>query len=164
MEKKYELTDEIIGLQGRTLHRIKALRDFGDVKAGDLGGYIEREDNLSHEGECWVGNDARVFEYARIYGKAQVTGYALVFGSAKISGKARVYDDAQVFDHARIFGDARVFGDAKISDSAEVWGDAKIVDFAKVTNHAQIAASITIAGNDCINGFTRITTTSTTPA
>ena len=35
--------------QSRTLYRIKALKDFADVKAGDLGGYIEDYRNLSHD-------------------------------------------------------------------------------------------------------------------
>ena len=47
MSKKYELTDETMEWEGHTLHRIKALRDFNDVKAGDLGGWVESEDNLS---------------------------------------------------------------------------------------------------------------------
>ena len=38
MKKKYELTDQTINVDGRTLHRIKALRDFSDVQAGELGG------------------------------------------------------------------------------------------------------------------------------
>ena len=45
--KKYELTDNTINIDGITLHRIKALKDFSDVKAGDFGGWIEKEDNLS---------------------------------------------------------------------------------------------------------------------
>ena len=32
--KKYELTDEKIKFKGRTLYRIKALKSFGDIKAG----------------------------------------------------------------------------------------------------------------------------------
>ncbi|EJF84065.1 hypothetical protein MCU_00733 [Bartonella elizabethae Re6043vi] len=39
MEKKYELTDETIEVDGHTLHRIRALKDFGDLKTGDLGGF-----------------------------------------------------------------------------------------------------------------------------
>lgn len=50
MEKKYKLTDEILEVGGHVLHRIKALRDFGNVKKGDIGGWIECEDNLSHCG------------------------------------------------------------------------------------------------------------------
>ncbi|GAA5111987.1 hypothetical protein [Bartonella jaculi] len=61
IKKKYELTDETIEIRGKTLHRIRALRDFSDVEKGDLGGYIEREGNLSHEDSCWVYYNAKVY-------------------------------------------------------------------------------------------------------
>lgn len=44
MEKKFTLTNETIQREGRTLYRIKAVKDFGEVKAGDIGGYINPED------------------------------------------------------------------------------------------------------------------------
>lgn len=52
MIKKYELTNETITLKnGVVLHRIRALKSFGVVVTkGDLGGWIEKEDNLSHNG------------------------------------------------------------------------------------------------------------------
>ena len=50
MEKKYRLTEETKEWCGRTLHRIEALKDFGDVKAGDKGGWIEQEENLNQDG------------------------------------------------------------------------------------------------------------------
>ncbi len=56
MCKKYQLTNEIKQIKDRitkkitNLYRIKALKDFDDVKVGDLGGYIEKESNLSHDG------------------------------------------------------------------------------------------------------------------
>ena len=43
------------------LHRIRALRDIGgDVKKGDLGGFVEGEYNLSFEegDEAWIYDDA----------------------------------------------------------------------------------------------------------
>lgn len=58
--KKYELTNETIQIEGKKLYRIKALIDFGDVKAGDLGGFIEKESNLSHLGSAWIYDDAMV--------------------------------------------------------------------------------------------------------
>ncbi|UNF53002.1 hypothetical protein MNL01_04770 [Bartonella krasnovii] len=58
MGKKYELTDETTEVGDHTLHRIRALRDFGNVQVGDLGGFIEYEGNLSHLGNCWVYDDA----------------------------------------------------------------------------------------------------------
>ena len=52
MEKKYRLTEETINYNLKTLYRIEALKDFGDVKRGDKGGFIESENNLSHYGNC----------------------------------------------------------------------------------------------------------------
>ena len=51
--------------QSRTLCRIKALKDFGDVKAGDLGGYIEDYKNLSHDGNCWIYDNAKVMSLSQ---------------------------------------------------------------------------------------------------
>lgn len=85
MTKKYELLeDDTIKIGGRTLYHIRAVKDFGEVKKGDIGGYIEKEDNLSHEGDCWV------------------CGNACVYGKAKVGGQARIYGDAKVYDDARI--------------------------------------------------------------
>ena len=71
--KKFELTTESkINWFGRTLFRIKACIDFvtasGDeVKAGDLGGFVEKESNLSHDGKAWVCGDAEVCGDANIF-------------------------------------------------------------------------------------------------
>ncbi len=67
IKKKYKLTDETIEFDGKTLHRIRALRDFDDVKADDLGGFIQKEDNLSHDGNCWIGDYAKVYGNAKVY-------------------------------------------------------------------------------------------------
>jgi hypothetical protein len=57
---KYELTENSIKVGYMTLYQIRALKDFGDVKAGDLGGYIEQESNLSQDGECWIKDGTAV--------------------------------------------------------------------------------------------------------
>ena len=88
MEKKYELTDDFICHNGRILYRIRALRDFSNVRAGDLGGYIQTEHNLSHEGNAWVYDDAKVFDNAEVSGKVEVYGNAHIVGNAKVNGKA----------------------------------------------------------------------------
>lgn len=77
MTPKYELTDDTITVSTRTLHRIRALRDFGTVNAGNLGGYVEHERNLSHDGEAWVSGDARVSGDAWVSGAAWVSGGAI---------------------------------------------------------------------------------------
>ena len=52
--KKYELLeDDAIVREGRKLYRIQALRNVRiGVKTGAVGGYVEKEANLSHEGAC----------------------------------------------------------------------------------------------------------------
>ena len=75
MEKKYEFTGETKEFLGKTLHRIRALVDIGkDVKAGNLGGWIESEDNLSQEGDAWVTGQATVTGRATVTGQARVCG------------------------------------------------------------------------------------------
>lgn len=74
MNQKYEFTGETMRHFGRTLHRIKALENFGDVKKGDLGGWIESEDNLSASGNAWVSDDAWVSGDTRVSGDARVSG------------------------------------------------------------------------------------------
>ena len=88
MEKKYKLTDETTEWCGHTLHRIEALRDFAGVKKGDKGGWVEKEENLSHDGDCWVTDNAYVSGTARVSGTAWVSGTVWVADNARVrSGK-----------------------------------------------------------------------------
>ena len=82
MIKKYELINGNKEINSVVLHRIKALKDFNDVKKGDLGGWIEKEDNLSHDGNCWVYDNARVYGDANVFDDAHVYGNAKVYGNA----------------------------------------------------------------------------------
>ena len=86
--KKYEFTGETkqINLLFRTatLHRIRAVVEFGLVKIGDLGGWIEKEENLSHDGKAWVCGDAEVWGNAKVCGDAEVWGNAKVFSASHV--------------------------------------------------------------------------------
>lgn len=131
--RKYELTEETKTLaDGTVLHRICALRDIPrhGVKAGELGGFVEGENNLSQDGNAWVYVDARVRDNAQVRGDARVSGDAWVFGNARISGNARVRDNALVYGDAWVSGNAEVFGNALVSGNALVYGDAKVYDNA----------------------------------
>ncbi len=117
MFKKYELTDETKVVNRVTLHRIKALRDFYNVKAGDLGGFIQKEENLSHEGNAWVGDEACVYQ------DSQICDHARVYENAKVFGKAWVFGYAQIYGHAKVCGDALIFGTAWFSGDLELLYD-----------------------------------------
>ncbi|WP_375674422.1 hypothetical protein [Bartonella sp. CL100XZDX] len=96
IKKKYELTDATIEVNGRTLHRIRALRDFGNVEKGDLGGFIEHEGNLSHEGDCWVGDNAWVYEGARVYDDAQISDNAALAMMQVLMGMLIILTSSQL--------------------------------------------------------------------
>jgi len=130
---KYEiLKDEFIELDGRKLYRIKALKDFRDVRKGTVGGYIESEHNASLAGTARVSGDAWVSGNARVYGYAQVSGYARVSGNARVSGDAWVSGNARVYGNAQVSGYARVYGNARVSGDAWVLNRHSVVWFSNV--------------------------------
>ena len=128
--KKFELTTEFItNMFGKKLFRIKALVEFGNVKAGELGGYVEKEENVSQDGNAWVSGDAEVSGDARVSGNAEVSGNAWVSGNAEVYGDAWVSGNAWVYGNARVSGNAEVSGNAWVSGNARVSSDA---DYALV--------------------------------
>ena len=119
MDKKYKILKN---------GRIEALRSFENVNKGDIGGFVDSDMNLSHDGTCWVFNsarvsgDARVSDSARVSGDAEVSDSAWVYGSAWVSDSARVSGDAEVSDSARVFDSAQIFDSARVSGNARVFG------------------------------------------
>lgn len=124
---KYTLTENTMTLRdGTVLHQIRAEEDFDDVCKGDLGGWIEKESNLSQKGDCWVCKSAIV------YGDAEVSGNALIYGNACVSENSRISDYVEIYGDAQVAGNAWVFGDAEVSSNARVYGDAKICGEARI--------------------------------
>ena len=153
MGKKYKLTDETINLNGVTLYRIEALKDFGEIKKGDKGGFIESENNLAHEGNAWVSDNARVygdacvFDNAQVYGNAFVSGYAQVYGNAFVYGNAWASDNARLCGYAWVSDNARVYGDANVCDDSSVFGNALVYDNARVYGDALVRGYACVCGD-----------------
>lgn len=163
MENKYLiLKDDTIEYYGRTLHRIMALKDFGEVKTGTLGGYIEREYNLSQNGDCWIHDNAKVFDDARVYENASISGNVDICGNAKIYGHAGIYQNvtisgnAMIYGYARVMGRAKIYGKAKIHGNAEIQGEASINENAEIYENAQIKGYAIISVNAKIHGYAQI--------
>ena len=141
MNDKFRLLeDNTITVEGKTLYRIQALKDFDDVSKGDVGGYVEKEDNLSIHGKSWIYDDARVTGNAMVADDACVCNDALVTDDARIFDNARIYDNAQVRDWAWIQGNGSIF------DNAHVYGDAQIGHGVRVSGDAQIYGDVYIQG------------------
>lgn len=147
MNTKYEFTGETKIVNGVTLHRIRALKDFGKIRKGDVGGWIEAERNLS------IYNTARVFGQAQVYGNAFVTEGATVDDKAQIRGNADIYNEAQIYGNARIFDEAQIYdrghvcGNAVIGGSVCIFDDAYITHIATITGNARIGKNALIFNN-----------------
>lgn len=176
---KYILTNDTLSVDGHKLHRIQALIDIPGlgVEAGDMGGYIENESNLSHSGMCWV------FDNAKVYGAAMLKDGATARGESSVCGNQYgvviMKDGAAVYDKAKIYGNVTVAGCAKIYDNAEVhselkpsakskggvrvFGSACICDYAIVKDAAKISGNAYIGGDATIrnavevDGYSRLT-------
>ena len=140
MEKKYKLTEENINYLGRTLYRIEALKDFGNIKKGDKGGFVESEANLSQEGNCWVYDNAKVYSNAKVLDNAAIVDNALVFGNARISNNAVIFGNALVADVAKVYNNARIYGNAEIYGDAQVFGIAIVYSYAKILGNAIVTS------------------------
>lgn len=134
-DRKFVLSVRRMTMSGRPVYRIRACRDIptlGVIK-GEFGGWVEREENLSQEGDCWIFNDAQVGDNAVVSGIAIVADGAMVFDSARISGNARIQDSA------------RVYGKAVVTDKA------KVKDFAMIGGESYLDGELVASGNARIN-------------
>lgn len=145
--KHYKIRKDLTkNFNGTTLYRIELTTDCQWGKKGDLGGWIENENNLF--GDAWVYGNARVSGGARVYGDAWVSDNAQVYGNARVHGNARVYGDAWVH------GDAWVSGNALVSDNAQVYGYARVSGNATKTpvNIIGTKYNVTICDNEIVWG------------
>ena len=167
--KKYSFTGETLNWNGVILHRIKANIGifFYNIRAGDLGGWIESEENLSQYGDAWVGGEAKVYnsahicgsvfvgEKAQVFGEANISGIVYIMGSAQISGKSEIWGG----NHSRrnpveIYGSAQI-RDSSISESASISGTSIILD-SVVSNHARISGNARISDHAEVFGISEV--------
>lgn len=123
-EKKYQLTDETQNYYGKTLYRIQALKDFGDVKAGDKGGWVESERNLSQEGNCWIYDES------------------VAFGNSHVIGNAKILNDSEIFELACVAGNAVIDRNSTICGESFI-KDAKVLNMF-ISNYTQILDDVEI--------------------
>ena len=148
--KKYKLVKNNVSyFAGTKLYQIKALKDFGNVKKGELGGWIESENNLSHDGDCWIhgnalvcGNayvscDVQVYDRACIYDNAHVSEKAIVCSSVRIYGNSHVSGNAYISGCSQVYGQSLVYGDAILNGYAQVFGGARVYDI-EVSSNEQV--------------------------
>ena len=144
--KKYTLIEPIFDIRGHWRCRVKALKDFGNIEAGTIGGWVHSEANLSQQGRAWIAGEARVYD------RATVAGRALVCGNAVVCCDATVSENAVVTDNAVLAGNVRVYGHAMVSGNTYIDGDAVIRDNAKVFAGARVMGDAVVRGNAIVRG------------
>lgn len=156
MEKKFELVEDdtllVHDCNGDiiNLYRIRALKDIicpikirnesgtlgsYTVKEGELGGYVQKEENLSHEGGCWIFDKARVYDDSRIEDNAQIFHHAVVSGDSIIKDNDSILDLVRVTNSV-IGGYTKITNNSVISGS-QIVGDKRIV----ILGRSQISGS-----------------------
>lgn len=155
-QKKYKLTKETMCFDGVTLHRIQAIKDFGDVTAGEHGGWVESERNLSQKGNCWINMEAKAYGYAEICDNAVLTNGAIACGNSIIGNDTSVTDESVIRGFTHLFGNVEVSGKSVIDGYAKLYGHvmvigAKIID-AEVCDNVVICDGAYVHGHIKING------------
>ena len=158
--QKYETTD-IAHEKYPFLHRIRALRDIGPtVKAGDLGGFVEHEENLPFEpgDDAWIFGNAIAANRALVCEGSCLRDWAIACGSASVrnmgslSGHARAEDHAHI-DGAQMGGHARAAGGSMIfaySDGKCPVLNGSCVVLGTVTGNVRVTGTAVVLGEEKI--------------
>lgn len=125
-DKKYILTDYTKEYDGHILYRVRAIKDFGGVKAGEIGGYVAGEHNLSQHGNSWIQSDSKVFGLAYVGDNALVRK-SIMYGNAKAIENSRII-------HTTMYGDTVIKGFA-ISNNAYIYHKSVICGESRVSGH-----------------------------
>lgn len=175
--KKYDFTSETRLYEGRTLHRIVALKDFSDVKkATSEDGFSTKRTylNMANVGYTMILSFAttrkfivtrKYFEIHVLNSNQSVSGNAKVENShmlsfSFVSENAHVCESV-ITDCAQVFGNAsvdlsRVSYREKVCEDAIIANHASIEDFANISGNAEISNSARIGGGVKVYGFARV--------
>ena len=153
-EKKYELTNETkVMPTGETVYRIKALRDFDTtykpVKAGDLGGWVQSEDNLSHDGGCWLFDDATGYQNSKRTGNAVGYNRSRQFGWSRQFGNSEQFGNSQQYGDSRQFGNSEQYGNSQQFADSRQFGNSRQFDNSQQCGNSQQYGSSKQYGNSC---------------
>lgn len=135
--KKYKLDTSKKGIvtnpktkEEMEIYQIEALIDIPSigVKVGDKGGFIQGEQNLSHEHDCWV------FDTSIVADGSFVGGSAIIQNGSKVVGSSRIFNSAisKSGIYNSLIGDGCNIESSQIA-VANCYGGATISD-SEVTN------------------------------
>ena len=121
--KKFILTENTRIFKGVTLYQIQAVRAFDAVQVGELGGWVSDDRRLSHYGNCWISEQAAIYEQGHVAGDAWATQGTVVRGNAKLYGKACIFCDVVLEGNCRVEGDTQLGGSISMGGKLYLKGE-----------------------------------------
>lgn len=146
-----------INWKGITLYRIRALKSFGFTSKGSLGGFIQKEDNLSQKGYCWIEDQAKVYgsgyvkDDAIIWDKAEIYDHASVANNAKVEDNSKVYGNAIIDKNVRVGGEAEIYHHTWITDNSIILDNCKIFHKSVISGDSVLRDNTIICGHSVID-------------
>lgn len=151
--KKYELIKESETiLMGREVFRVKALKNFGNVNAGDVGGWVCSENNLSQEGDCWIYDDAKCLDNSRVYDNAKMYDNSIMFGNSVMYDKAKMFDKSIMCNNAEMCGNATMYDSSIMYDNSKMFNNSKMYDETRMYDNAAMFNDSIIYSNSRMYG------------
>ena len=148
--RKYEMTNITMEFEERTLYRIRALKNFRNVKAGDLGGWVSGKHNLSQEGDCWIYDEAKCMDNARMYHNSAMYNNAVMCDFSEMHGcsemhnysamldNSRMYNCSAMYDNSRIYNDSKMYNNSRMFDNSAMYNNAVMLDNSKMFENSRM--------------------------
>ena len=134
-KKKYEILidkENTIEFKGRILHRIRALKNFNDVKTGDIGGFVESEWNLSQEGNCWIYDDAKSMDSAKCTDESQMYNGSCMYDNSRMLDNSRMYDNAMMYDNSKMFDNSKMYDNSRMYYYSKMCDNSRMCDYSRM--------------------------------
>ena len=148
--RKYEMTNITMEFEERTLYRIRALKNFRNVKAGDLGGWVSGKHNLSQEGDCWIYDEAKCMDNARMYHNSAMYNNAVMCDFSEMHGcsemhnysamldNSRMYNCSAMYDNSRMYNDSKMYSNSRMFDNSAMYNNAVMLDNSKMFENSRM--------------------------
>lgn len=130
-------------------YRVVAMKDFGNVRAGDIGGIVHSAKNLSQDGNCWIGVGVVIEDaHSRVAGDSVVLGCCTIRGGSRICGNVVIDSKCNqivIERKSSIDGDVHITGECHFDCSSITrCGKVKIDSSRFVCSRLYYADTLTI--------------------
>lgn len=144
--------------EGRKLYRIKALKNFYDVKKGDLGGWVSGENNLSQEGDCWIYNEAKCMDSSKIYDDGRMYDNSKMYGNSTMYENTIIYGNSAMYDHSIMrgysimYGNSRMFGHSTMRDYSKMYENSVMRGVSMMIGHSMMCGYSVLKRDEKLSG------------